>query len=311
MSFFGDLKIICNYMFKGSKDKICDITDKGVNNLIEIKDELISSNIKGKKTLFDYKYISEQDIDLHHLEELNRYKDLFALFGYNKKGILYLTDNVTVNPKYRVEPYISLSADTGYDVYFIDELDSNFIKFKKLYSDDGIFIGNNRIGNIEEISVELLKGVSYKIEEDDVCIGYDFGSSGHISLKVGTTLRRHKTSGTAYRYIHENKLDIITNLCRFKPNFAKIIDTDNELLEVNYFGDNSIPKLLFDIVNDSLLFCVFDTLCKRTIIIKIKSVYFKLDDNDDSTEYVRLITFYDRDILLYANHKCFLHDRKY
>lgn len=311
MSFFGDLKIICNYMFKGSKDKICDITDKGVNNIIEIKDELLSSNIKGKKTLFDYKDISEQDIDIHHLGELNRYKDLFALFGYNKKGILYLTDNVTVNPKYRVEPYISLSADTGYDVYFYDDKNSGFVEFRKLYSDKGKFIRNNRIGDIEEISVNLLKGVSYKIEEDDVCIGYDFGSSGHISLKVGTTLRRHKTSGTAYRDIHEKKLDIITNLCRYKPDFAKIVDADDELLGVNYFGANTKPKLLFDIVNDSLLFCVFDTLYKRTIITKIKSVYFKLDDNDDSTEYVRLITFYDRDILLYTNHKCFLHDRKY
>lgn len=311
MSFFGDLKIICSHVFNKGKDKVIDTKNKTIDQITDIKNEVIYGNIKGNRNSYNYENVSYYTFGEEYISDLEKYKNLFALFGYNKKGSLYLTDKITVNPLYRVKPYISISVETGYDIYFNDDKNSKFIEFGKLYSDKGKFIGNSNNNKVEKIPSDSIKSVSYRNDGDDTYIDYDFGLSRHISIKVGTILRRHKTSGTAYNQKHDEKLDIITNLYKYKLERAILVDSEGEYLSVKHFGGTFIPKLVFDVVNNALLFCMFEVRNREVCISKIESAFFHLNKTDYSTEYVELCLCDGRSLLLYSENKCFLHDRKY
>lgn len=299
MGLFEDLKIICKYFLKKGKNEIIDYKNK-VNTITDYMNK--------HTNIFNYPDVYTLELDKRYISKLLKYEELFALFAYNKNGLIYFTDNITVDPKYRVEPYISLSTKDGKDVFFHDRKDKEFIEYKKLYDDEDIYIGNNKNNKTEFIPSNSLIDVSYKIIENETSIKYNFGFPKEVSLKVGTTLRRHKTSGTAYRDYHTMKLDIITNLCRFRASNAKLCNSDDEYIKSYIFDNNLVPKLVFDVVNDVLIFCILDIEKNLMITAIVNSVFYYLGKNDN-TESVELCLRNGKSIILYPKEKCYLHNK--
>lgn len=300
MGFFGDIKIIFKSLF----------TIKENSNSKEIREEEKSNSIIGfikSKILNDsnkFTYYSSKP-NIFKLNDTIKSYNEFSLFAFVKNKDLLLIDQIKVDVYHSLNPYICLNYKSGYDkiVYKRD----NYIEVSESYDKYGKFIGNDENNKSQIFYYNSIPYVSYKISRDkeaDVIVEFKNGTI----FKVGTILRRHKTSGHGYNHKCNEHLETIANLMYFNPVSIKMIS--------KYKGEIEYPisceflyKIAFDIINKKLLF-----ISSNREIIKayvIESVIYKLNKEDDSTQKV-VLNLDNGDIIeLYAPDNCFLHNKNF
>lgn len=294
MSFFGDLKIILSYMFtRKSKTKEEKKSSFSLSKLLD-------PDIKDKKYLYNY-----GNSNTFVLNKSIRKYDEFTTFAFVEDGKLILTDSIKVKLDYSLEPRICINNDTGYDVGVYKE-DTYFL-IKEHYNKHGVFIGNDKNNKGREVSYNSIPYVSYKLSRDklaDVIVEY----KSAIIYRVGTILRRHKTSGHGYYVEHKNHLETIANLMYFKPVDIKVktVIGDFKYLE---FVDKNLYRIALDVVNDTLLF--IDCAYGYTKASPIKSVSYELDKTNKSTRRVILNMKNGDTIYMRAPKNCFLHNKNF
>lgn len=300
MSFFGDIKIIFKSLFTRNKNSIDKETKKEEKPTFMLE----FSKPKTPEENKNFSYYSSKANIFKSNNSIKKYNE-FSLFAFVKNKELVLTDYIKVSLECSLEPSICLNYETGYDLGVYEEED--YLLVKEHYNKYGKFIGNDGNNKGRKINYNSIPYVSYKLSKDklaDVIVEY----KNTVTYKVGTILRRHKTSGNGYYSKHRTHIETIANLMHFNPVSIKMKSKYKG--EIDYpISSSNFYKVALDIINEKLLFVSLNKGIIKAYVIE--SVLYELNRKDDSTQKVELNLDNGDIIELYAPDNCFLHNRKF